>query len=782
MVKGTVIFIILILFLSSSCKRDFVDINGRPSSLDSTTTSTAPTPIPIPSSFELTNVSIINNQLIISGSSLDEATTIKISDGVSVDDTFTIESQTASQIIANSTENVTYALGTIFDLIISNAQGASTFQVTFTLQDNAVTTEKITDLAVTTGKIADLAVTTDKMADGAITAVKLSGMSASDGDVLSYNGTAWEARSLGGQNYIGTWNANTNTTPALADGGANTSPANGDYYVVSVGGGTTIDGISSWSAGDWILFNGNDTQWERVTNSNGVTTFNGRQGAVDPQANDYTWNEIDKTTSSIFEIENVINTGLALNKILKWNGTAWAPAEDDGGSSVTIPNCTSAEIVTGDGTDLSCRADDQGLLLTGGTMGGAINMNSSKISSLSDPTVAQDAATKNYVDTNFINKDGSVSMNGNLNIGSNSLQIKDGDSHYVNFTAPGNITGDYTLVFPADDGDNGQVLTTNGAGSLTWSNSYASVLSGYSIGADTPVLNTDTIELAIEKLQGQVAIRVHESTTINGHALTGNISLTANDVGLGSIQNILDNITATATPTVNDDSADGYVVGSRWIDNTNKKIYICLNNTEDFAVWERIDALGDHNVTENIKMNDNWISGDGGDEGVSINATGGVGIGIAANNIRAKLDVDGEIRHKLNFVAFNRTVQEVLTIPAGIRFLSPASANHTFTLTNVKKDDLVEAYMACDTKIDSGGSNVYFRVNSSSGTLIMGGVYALQTFADNDWVPLTNKMIRKATVDGDMTFFLELVSDPEASIVEIRLVYCTGYAKVIGKD
>ena len=57
--------------------------------------------------------------------------------------------------------------------------------------------------------------------------------------------------SLGSLTYKGLWNAATNT-PTLASGVGTT----GDYYVVSVPGTTTLDGISSWAAGDWAIFNG----------------------------------------------------------------------------------------------------------------------------------------------------------------------------------------------------------------------------------------------------------------------------------------------------------------------------------------------------------------------------------------------------------------------------------------------------------------------------------------------------------------------------------------------
>lgn len=62
---------------------------------------------------------------------------------------------------------------------------------------------------------------------------------------------------IGALNYKGTWNANTNT-PALASGVG----TKGDYYVVSVAGTTTLDGISNWGVGDWATFNG--SVWQRV--------------------------------------------------------------------------------------------------------------------------------------------------------------------------------------------------------------------------------------------------------------------------------------------------------------------------------------------------------------------------------------------------------------------------------------------------------------------------------------------------------------------------------------
>lgn len=49
------------------------------------------------------------------------------------------------------------------------------------------------------------------------------------------------------------------------------------------------------------------------------------------------------------------------------------------------------------------------------------------------------------------------------------------------------------------------------------------------------------------------------------------------------------NLAATAAPTVNDDSGDGYQIGSVWVDTTNKHVYVCTDASSGAAVWNRSD-------------------------------------------------------------------------------------------------------------------------------------------------------------------------------------------------
>jgi hypothetical protein len=94
------------------------------------------------------------------------------------------------------------------------------------------------------------------------------------GKFLTTNGTSlsW-ATGGGGLAYQGTWNASTNT-PTLAS----STGVNGYYYIVATSGSTNLDGITDWQIGDWLLFNG--TVWQKIDQSNLVTSVAGRTGAV----------------------------------------------------------------------------------------------------------------------------------------------------------------------------------------------------------------------------------------------------------------------------------------------------------------------------------------------------------------------------------------------------------------------------------------------------------------------------------------------------------------------
>lgn len=95
------------------------------------------------------------------------------------------------------------------------------------------------------------------------------------GKYLTTNGTAlsWASIAGGGLSYQGTWNASTNTPTLVSSTGVN-----GYYYITATAGSTNLDGITDWQIGDWLLFNG--TVWQKIDQSNLVTSVNGQTGAV----------------------------------------------------------------------------------------------------------------------------------------------------------------------------------------------------------------------------------------------------------------------------------------------------------------------------------------------------------------------------------------------------------------------------------------------------------------------------------------------------------------------
>ena len=78
---------------------------------------------------------------------------------------------------------------------------------------------------------------------------------------------------IGGVQFQGVWNAATNTPALVSSVGTQ-----GYYYIVDVAGNTNLNGITDWQVADWAIFNG--STWNKVDNTDLVTSVNGQVGAV----------------------------------------------------------------------------------------------------------------------------------------------------------------------------------------------------------------------------------------------------------------------------------------------------------------------------------------------------------------------------------------------------------------------------------------------------------------------------------------------------------------------
>ena len=129
--------------------------------------------------------------------------------------------------------------------------------------------------------------------------VRIPDQTGNAGKFLSTNGSvlSWVGGGAG-LAYQGTWNASTNS-PTLASGVGN----NGYYYVVGVTGSTNLDGITNWTVGDWVIFNG--TAWQKIDNTDLVTSVAGRTGDVTLSNSDVSGSAASGANSDITSLSGI---------------------------------------------------------------------------------------------------------------------------------------------------------------------------------------------------------------------------------------------------------------------------------------------------------------------------------------------------------------------------------------------------------------------------------------------------------------------------------------------
>lgn len=72
---------------------------------------------------------------------------------------------------------------------------------------------------------------------------------------------------------------------------------------------------------------------------------------------------------------------------------------------------------------------------------------------------------------------------------------------------------------------------------------------------------------------------------------TTNIATNAADIVTLNNSVTFNNLSATADPEVGDDTADGYEVGSLWVNVTDNKAFIAVDVSAGAAIWKRLDKI-----------------------------------------------------------------------------------------------------------------------------------------------------------------------------------------------
>jgi hypothetical protein len=166
---------------------------------------------------------------------------------------------------------------------------------------------------------------------------------------------------IGNVNFQGLWNAATNT-PTLANPPA--SGTKGYYYIVSTAG--TFAGIS-FEVGDWIISSG--SAWQKIDNTDAVSSVFGRTGNVVASNGDY-------TTAQVTESGNLYYTNGRARGSLSF--VAGSGAYNSTTGVITIPT-NNNQITNGAGYITSAALSGY-LPLTGGTLTGPLGGTSASFS------------------------------------------------------------------------------------------------------------------------------------------------------------------------------------------------------------------------------------------------------------------------------------------------------------------------------------------------------------------------------------------------------------------
>jgi hypothetical protein len=568
----------------------------------------------------VSNVQVVNHQIIITGTNLNNVTKFKIKDGATITD-LQIESKSNTSIVANTISNISFTVGTIFDFILSNANAASTFQVTFTNTNNS------------------------------ITAAMFTSMGATKGQVMKYNGTSWVASSItNAQTYLGTWDAITNL-PDL------TSPSStpGDYYIVS--GPGTFNSIS-FSAGDWIISDGYN--WQKVANSAVVvSTFNGRRGIVTLQPSDYVTlkNGSGKLAGSSLNDIADINIITPVNgSVLKYDTATskWIVGVDNSGGgsytgtinkavvtdgttgALTTSATTSSEIgfVAGVTSAIQTQLDTkQATSLTSGNIlvGSAGNIATS-VALSGDATLANTGSiTLKNTGTAGTYNTVTTDAQGRVTSGINTTYVTS-----LSGTAPVTIAG--TAVVPvvsmaaATTAANGYLTSANWN---TFNNKQDALSAGPTInGIVYPANSAQTLQIPLAPVALTDAVNkqyVDGLTAGAWSANSGNVYRSTGNVGIGTTN-------PTSKLTVNGDIRAEYIsAGNLSLSGSSlANIGVSVYNTGDYESTLSLYSDGYGNTSISSISNTNGTLTIGSDHNLSFNSLntsfngGNVGIGSAA--------------------------------------------------------------------------------------------------------------------------------------------------------
>jgi hypothetical protein len=266
---------------------------------------------------------------------------------------------------------------------------------------------------------------------------------------------------MGDLNYQGTWNASTNTPTLVSSVGTK-----GYYYVVDVSGSTNLNGITDWQIGDWAIFNG--TIWQKVDNTDAVTSVNGQVGTV------------VLTTTNIAEGTNLYYTdararaSLSAGTGISYNNTSGVITNAAPDQTVALTDGTGIDVTgTYPNFTITNTAPDQVVALTGAGTTVVTGTYPNFTITSTDSTTGTVTSVGGTGTVNGLTLTGTVTTSGNLTLGG-TLNLSSPPA--IGGTVPAAITGTTVIASTGFVSENylglpglgGNLKTNGGTSLLNW--------------------------------------------------------------------------------------------------------------------------------------------------------------------------------------------------------------------------------------------------------------------------------------------------------------------------
>ena len=299
------------------------------------------------------------------------------------------------------------------------------------------------------------------------------------------------------------------------------------------------------------------------------------------------------------------NTGITFNKytfpLTDGTSTQLLSTDGSGNLSWNAPLNTDAQ-------DLSLNNDS--LSLTGST-------NKIDLNPYLDNTDAQDLSLNN--DTLFLTNDATpVSLKDYVNTDNQDLSLSGNTLSLSNDASPVDLS-----VFQQDVSISNDTLFLTGDPGFAVLSSYKQSLS---FANDSVYLSDDATPVGLDTYRQSLSL-TGNSLSLSSDAtpvdLSGYVNTDHQDLSLSG--NSL-TLSGDASPV---DLSTITFPDQQDLSLTGNSLSLTKDATPlDMSIYLNADNLGNHLATQNIELNNHWLSNDGGNEGVYVDAAGRVGVGM----------------------------------------------------------------------------------------------------------------------------------------------------------